>query len=296
MYRKVFLAYDAEGLADGAIPALIAVIGGTDAEVLLLSVRDDASALEDVGKLEGRIRDVKKRLQEAGIRVQSELRRVYRKSIGVEVLESAQAYRPDLVVMGSRGHGDLLGLLLHSVAHKVTAGLACPVMVVPGGDPVRPPALARILLALDGTRESMAALRAARALASEHHAEVKIVHAHETIAYGDGFGTAENDKMVGPMLRRAAGLVEHGVAKVSSEAVSGTPVAQAIADAAAEWNADLIVVGSRRHSSARARLLGSVAHGVVARTRRPVLVAERAELARVRAGQSAKTEYYPGIS
>jgi nucleotide-binding universal stress UspA family protein len=47
-----------------------------------------------------------------------------------EIIALAKDLHPDLVVIGSRGHGRLAGLLLGSVAQKVLAHAACPVLVV----------------------------------------------------------------------------------------------------------------------------------------------------------------------
>jgi nucleotide-binding universal stress UspA family protein len=41
----------------------------------------------------------------------------------------AQRENADLIVVGSRGHGRLAGLLLGSVAQKVIAHASCPVLV-----------------------------------------------------------------------------------------------------------------------------------------------------------------------
>lgn len=46
------------------------------------------------------------------------------------VLRVAKVRQPDLIVMGSRGHGTLASLLLGSVSHRVLAHTHVPVMIV----------------------------------------------------------------------------------------------------------------------------------------------------------------------
>ncbi len=47
-----------------------------------------------------------------------------------EIIALAKDRQADLIVIGSRGHGRLAGLLLGSVAQKVLAHASCPVVVV----------------------------------------------------------------------------------------------------------------------------------------------------------------------
>ena len=47
-----------------------------------------------------------------------------------EIIIKAKDRRADLIVVGSRGHGRLAGLLLGSVAQKVVTHAPCPVLVV----------------------------------------------------------------------------------------------------------------------------------------------------------------------
>jgi nucleotide-binding universal stress UspA family protein len=56
--------------------------------------------------------------------------RVSRGDPAEEIMGAAKQDGADLIVIGSRGHGRLAGLLLGSVAQKVLAHASCPVLVV----------------------------------------------------------------------------------------------------------------------------------------------------------------------
>ncbi|GEM_PF-954726 len=145
------------------------------------------------------------------------------------------------------------------------------------------PAFRRILVALDASETSRAAMRWAIALAREFQAPVVAAHALPPpytqiydVAYGQAWPLASEYEAVKTAGRRLldAGVVELRAAGVEAEGV--LPVGSApreIARVADAQRADLVILGSHGRGPAGRALLGSVSDGVRNRTRASVLIA-----------------------
>jgi nucleotide-binding universal stress UspA family protein len=82
---------------------------------------DDAKAQVEVAVEE---------LTKAGIKAQGVVRNTIYGHAAREIVEDAKIRDASVIIMGSRGHGDLAGLVLGSTAHKVIHLADRPVLVV----------------------------------------------------------------------------------------------------------------------------------------------------------------------
>lgn len=142
----------------------------------------------------------------------------------------------------------------------------------------------KILVATDGSPSSSEAVAFGLELAAEHDAELVFVHVVPTLdivpatgfAIGGAFSheiTEHDRELLDDAVARAA---EHGVPS-SSALLRGDTVNEIVAYADS-CDVDLLVVGSRGHGALANALLGSVSRGVLAETRRPVVVVRGASV------------------
>jgi nucleotide-binding universal stress UspA family protein len=145
----------------------------------------------------------------------------------------------------------------------------------------------KILVATDGSDSAAEAVEFGIELAAERGAELILVHVVPAvdIVFGSAFGVGgafphEPSVEDRAILEDAATVAEEHDVRATTVLLAGDTVDEIVAYADSR-DVDLIVVGSRGHSAIANALLGSVSRGVLAESKRPVLV--------VRGGASTPT-------
>ncbi|MGW5371524.1 universal stress protein [Streptomyces sp. NPDC004009] len=198
----------------------------------------------------------------------------------VEELTDAAA-KSELLVLGSRGHGAVMGFLLGSVGRQVIAGTARPVVLVRAGDQPAAEAAGREVVVGQhgGPEDSAAALRFAFETAALRGATVRAVRAWTlppVFAYSPGSLK---------LLDEAGGLEPYEKKALADalrpwrERFPEVPVAEHVEMGSAgqvllsvAGRAQLMVVGRRARRGAVGARIGSVAHGVLHHAECPVAV------------------------
>ncbi|HET6741659.1 MAG TPA: universal stress protein [Kribbella sp.] len=170
----------------------------------------------------------------------------------------AESRTADLIVIGSRTTGRLLGLVVSSAGLELSTHAHCPVVVVrPADDSL---AGSQVVIGYDGSRPADAALDFGLAYARRHDLPARIVAVLDESEDDDH----ELLTAIRPHVREAE-VVE----------VTGHP-----AELLLEWSADarLLVVGSRGRGGFAGLLLGSVSQTMLHQAPCPVAVIPRAAI------------------
>jgi nucleotide-binding universal stress UspA family protein len=179
----------------------------------------------------------------------------------------AAAVDADLIVMGTRGRGAGGRALFGSVADHVARHASAPTLLVRGTDPEVVPAVARIVVPLDGSTTAEAALAAAATLS-----DTLGVRPHLVRVVDASTRSANAERLE----REAAAYLEGQTAQFRARDIMATsqvlhgPVAPTLL--ATIGSGDLVVMTPRGQSRVRRALLGSVAERLVREASASVLI------------------------
>jgi len=194
-------------------------------------------------------------------------------SPGWAIVQHAREPQADLVIVGSKSHSRLERLFLGSVAHKVLAEAPCSVRVARH---VGDAHALRIIVAVDGSRDSRAALHSVAARRWRTGTEFRLVTVVdpklETAVTWPGFlpeefvqaGDQSGREWIARMMESAAKILHDAGLPVSNYSYDGDPkdVLVRVSD---EWKAHAIFLGARGLHHGDRLYVGTAASSVATR-------------------------------
>lgn len=184
----------------------------------------------------------------------------------------AHDHEADLVVVGTRGAGGFAGLRLGSVSRHVLHHTALPVAVVPPSSATTSDG--PIIVGVDGSPTSAAALAWAVEFARLMQAPLTAVHVHDPLIgparYGwlEPSGPARQERAARRLVADRPGPDGEAIEFVRVDA----PTVAGLATVAADMDAFALVVGARRSDRLGGRLLSRVPNQLTHHSEHPVVV------------------------
>jgi nucleotide-binding universal stress UspA family protein len=295
---RLMLAYDGSACADAArdlvaglpLPAgsAITVVTALERGTQLFGAPEFAVVPPDAGEAEEMLlADLQEMLHQAAATLRTNGwhvdTRVVRGRPASALLDEARGVMPDLLVLGSRGHGPLATMVIGSVSTEVVDHAPCPVLVA------RHPSVNRIVVGVDGSASAEHAIAVLQRWPLLRGTSMRVVGVAQPISswaetVGSPFYPAwvdlheqrdERREQLLEVARRSADQLREAGLSATIELREGDPADQLIR-AANEEAADLIVVGSRGLSTLPRLVLGSVARKVLLHAPQSVLVVREA--------------------
>ncbi|MGF6383540.1 universal stress protein [Paraburkholderia sp. CNPSo 3155] len=271
------------------------------AEVRLVSVAENPHTLFPTGRHVARALDLAREellhdaaealdrarelMSECDVRIEAEVIDLSKRGgdVAGALLEAADSWRADLMVVGARQHQGLQRWVEGTVSEPLTRRLRCPILVVPenhsrtGGHLPE-----RILFAVDGSPQSMSALRHGVRFATPdtHLRAVYVID--RAVRFSDFFPIDTLQDAFVEEGNQALAAAEPVLADVSTQTTTALvrtgptsdDVAHAIVREASGWDAQLIVMGTHGRRGMARWILGSVAGRVAQITQTPLLLVQ----------------------
>jgi nucleotide-binding universal stress UspA family protein len=300
MNVKILLAVDGSRYSEAAIGLVKALRIGKKAEITVLTVVSERvllggrSLVDLLGRSPVLKTQVRKAEEERALELLTKLSKplatlelkvetmVRRGNPADEIIKTCRSIQADLTVVGLKGANDAPEFLLGGVAHKVVKHAPCSVLVAKKESK----AINRVLVPLDGSKNSDEVVRFLMQMPLPRHTEVLVMTVVQS--FGAAFVKAytldlERDRQIVAelqeteeeaakrLLAEAENAFRKGGYRVSVIIARGDP-SQEILREAAQRNVDLIALGARGLTGVRSFLLGSVAQRIAGHSKASVLI------------------------
>ena len=295
MFKHILVPIDGSLLAEAALPAAAFLAEKFQARVTLMHVVEKDAPDEVHGQshlkrpqdAERYLKEVAQRSFPIGIRVDCHVHTNEVDDVAVSIVDHAGELGYDLVIMCSHGRGAALHLFLGSIAQRVIARGAQPVLITHPDEQGRPPAFfcRHILVPMDNNSEHAEALPISKEIARASSATLHIVTVIPNLVTLSGDKTIASKMLPGTtaqLLELEAqdagkhfqaleeGLRQEGY-EASAHVLRGDP-ASVVVEAAERAQIDLIVMSTHGKTGMDAFWSGSVAHRICSQSRIPLLL------------------------
>lgn len=294
MFQKVVIPLDGSELAESVLPYVQQIASPLGAELILVrNIESSAytfaadSSMAAARLLESMHQEIEKylvrhreELERSGYRVQTE---IARGDIASAIVRVATDHGADLIAMTTHGRSGVPRAVLGSVADRVVRSAHLPVLLIraaaaePTVETIR-----EILVPLDGSELSEQALPFANGLAQKIGGRILLLRVVEELADADIFEifeqSADGPSEMADLFDEAQSYLDRIQKKLSFSNITSKPQvvvahpAQAILDAAAIDECDLIVMSTHGRSGIRRWVYGSIASKVLHGTECPLLL------------------------
>lgn len=291
MYSRVMVPLDGSAFSEHAIPFALEIAGRTGADVELAHVHvrapddglsgltpyqfQDAATHYMQWDRAGRQQELERIAAKASALAEETGLSVSGRLLSGQVLHAllieAESFHADLIVMATHARTGLQRARFGSVADLVVRNASVPVLLVRPSTPDRPSTLPgayrQILVPLDGSSFSEAAVGPAAAFARMHGAQIMLIHV-----------ARKYDWVASDYLDRVAASSTALGVETQFETIHTTRTAEGILKAARWTRTDLIALATHGRGGVTRLVMGSTASDVLAGTQLPVLLQKPATL------------------